>query len=147
MTPRARFGSVLLVVSTLVAGCDRSSRTADVGAPLVPMTTTDGRWSVVAAVSTSGPRSGCVQFKIRDAQGHMVHREQTGASQRMRWEFAWDDADRLWFYSGDIGTSYWERQDDGVWKREEPGVRKRNGDPVPPPPRRIRDHQRRVGLG
>ncbi len=82
----------------------------------------------------------CVAFEIRDAAGKPLHREETGASDRMRWEFQWDDRDRLWMYSGDIGTYRWERRDDGIWSRVESGAA---GD-VPPP--RIKAHHDRTGL-
>jgi hypothetical protein len=31
--------------------------------------------------------------------------------------FLWDDADRVWVYSGDVGTFFWERGDDGEWRK------------------------------
>ncbi len=29
----------------------------------------------------------------------------------------WDEADRVWVYSGDVGTFFWERGDDGEWHK------------------------------
>jgi hypothetical protein len=29
--------------------------------------------------------------------------------------FLWDNEDRVWVYSGDIGTFYWTRNQDGQW--------------------------------
>jgi hypothetical protein len=30
--------------------------------------------------------------------------------------FVWDQSDRVWVYSGDIGTFYWEREKGGTWE-------------------------------
>ncbi len=32
--------------------------------------------------------------------------------------FLWDDADRVWVYSGDIGTFYWEQDAAGTWRKQ-----------------------------
>lgn len=31
--------------------------------------------------------------------------------------FLWDQADRVWVYSGDVGTFFWEHAADGAWNR------------------------------
>lgn len=32
--------------------------------------------------------------------------------------FLWDNEDRVWVYSGDIGTFYWIRKNDNVWEKQ-----------------------------
>jgi hypothetical protein len=58
----------------------------------------------------------CLRIAIRDPNGDALFATQTGASSRMRWRLAWDEANRLWLYGADRGTSYWERQADGRWE-------------------------------
>lgn len=31
--------------------------------------------------------------------------------------FLWDQDDRVWVYSGDLGTFFWELEDTGEWKK------------------------------
>lgn len=32
--------------------------------------------------------------------------------------FLWDDEDRVWVYSGDVGTYFWVRNEEGVWEKK-----------------------------
>jgi hypothetical protein len=128
----------LLAFGALLAGCRR-------GKDSVPgrFTSPSGRYAAVTSVDRSKADMTeylCVAFEIRDATGTLRHREQTGASDVMRWEFEWDDRDRLWMYSGDIGIFRWERQADGTRERSTHEASDRTAPP------RIRYHQDRVGL-
>jgi len=59
----------------------------------------------------------CLKFTIQDADENVLFQEQTGASTTMRWKMAWDEDSRVWLYSSDIGTYYWEQQAEGIWDR------------------------------
>lgn len=50
--------------------------------------------------------------------------------------FLWDDADRVWVYSGDIGTFYWEQDTGGMWRKHTHG--KDGTAPVPPLLKKLR---------
>jgi hypothetical protein len=140
-----RIGFLLAVLIPMaVLGCGPARTTGVADSRPGTVVSPDGRWSVVTSINGNKPSDPCIQLEIRDASGGVVHREQTGESDRMRWEFAWDDEDRLWLYSGDIGTFYWERRD-GIWTRSAVAARARSGDPLLVPPERILDHERRVG--
>lgn len=36
---------------------------------------------------------------------------------RFRTVFLWDNFDRVWVYSGDVGTFFWQQKDDGSWEK------------------------------
>jgi hypothetical protein len=83
----------------------------------------------------------CLRITIRDVEGTELLATQTGASYRMRWRLAWDPVNRLWLYSSDRGTFYWERQGDGRWEER---VVAQVKDP-PAPPAEIRLELERAG--
>ncbi len=60
----------------------------------------------------------CVVFEIRDRAGHVIHAENTRASDRMRWKMSWVSNDRIRLQNSDIGTLHWQRQSDGTWAKE-----------------------------
>lgn len=33
--------------------------------------------------------------------------------------FLWDDKDRVWVYSGDVGVFFWESVSDGIWQKHD----------------------------
>lgn len=35
--------------------------------------------------------------------------------------FLWDSEDRVWVYSGDVGTSYWEKGKESIWVKHSEG--------------------------
>jgi len=43
--------------------------------------------------------------------------------------FLWDKDDRVWVYSGDVGTFFWERINDNYWEKH---VRSENKDVAVP---------------
>ena len=61
----------------------------------------------------------CVVFEIRDGSGRILHTENTGASNTMRWKMAWVANDRIRLESSDIGTYEWKRQANGSWVKEQ----------------------------
>ncbi len=59
----------------------------------------------------------CVKFQIIDSTGRVLYEEQTGASDRMRWNMRWEDNQHVVLDSSDIGTIIWEQQADGSWRK------------------------------
>jgi hypothetical protein len=104
----------LLLACVPVSGCTRRLPP--------PVTSPDGSMVLLTDIehSRKDPVTYlCVVFEIRDASGHVLHAENTGASDRMRWDLSWVSNDRIRLRSSDIGTYYWQRQPDGRWKKEE----------------------------
>lgn len=115
-----------------VAGCRRSGSTST----SAPIASPDGKYSLVTSVNqskTDPTKYLCVILEIHDAQGILVGKVQTGASDRMRWNVAWDSKNRIWLKSADIGTHYCELQADGQWKMFGYAEQKRKGQAPTPP--------------
>ncbi len=55
-------------------------------------------------------------FEIRTKNGELVFRSTDLFYARHITYFLWDNADRVWVYSGDVGTFFWE-QKGGRWKK------------------------------
>ena len=133
---RIRVGHI--AVAALLAGCHHGNDSTP-GRVVSP----SGRYTAVTSVNRSKADMAKylhVGFETRDAAGKLLHRERTGASDRMRWEFEWDANDRLWMHSSDIGTYSWERGADGAWIEVTP----RSSDRMAPP--RLKRHHDRLGL-
>jgi hypothetical protein len=101
----------LIAMFVLLLGC--SQRTA----ALSP----DGSLTLVTTIehSRQDPTAySCVVFEIRDRAGRILHRENTHASDTMRWTMAWESNTRVRLDSSDIGTYRWSRQQDEGWRKE-----------------------------
>ena len=57
------------------------------------------------ATQDGGPAWG---FQVNSTSGATLAAPAERFSQRHRTYFLWDAADRVWVYSGDVGTFYWE---------------------------------------
>ena len=103
----------LLLTALALVACSPASR-------LVSLPSPDGKLTLVAAPqqSTNSRVLHLVVFEIRDQTGKVLHREDTRASDAMRWSMAWVSNERIELKSSDIGTYYWSRQPDGTWKKE-----------------------------
>jgi len=78
---------------------------------------------IVTSVETSkaDPKTYlCVVLEIRDKAGRVLHKENTHASDTMRWNVDWVSTNRIRLVSSDIGNYYWETQADGTWKKVTP---------------------------
>jgi hypothetical protein len=51
---------------------------------------------------------GIVQYELSAADGNQLVHSAERASTYSRWGFVIDEKRRLWFYSGDVGTSLWD---------------------------------------
>jgi hypothetical protein len=106
-----RLVSLLLLLS-LAAGCSR---------PVPPQASPDGSLILAASIERSraaGSKYLCVILEIRDRAGKVLFRENTGASDVMKWNLHWESNTRIKLDSSDIGTYYWNRQPDGSWRKE-----------------------------
>ncbi|HYF61671.1 MAG TPA: hypothetical protein VD886_02590, partial [Herpetosiphonaceae bacterium] len=56
-------------------------------------------------------------FQILDSAQAVVFAAAEEFSLRDTTYFLWDAADRVWVYSGDVGTFFWERGADGAWNK------------------------------
>ena len=104
---------LLLLTALVLVGCSPASRQVSQPSP-------DGKLTLVAfpQQSTNNRVLQLVMFEIRDQAGKVLHREDTRASDAMRWGMAWVSNERIELKSSDIGTYYWSRQHDGTWRKE-----------------------------
>jgi hypothetical protein len=94
----------------LANGCTSKSRT-------IP--SPDGSMEIVTSVeqSRADPTAyPCVIFEIRDKQGRVLYKQNTHASDRMRWNMDWVLTNRIRLVSSDIGTRLWEQETNGNWE-------------------------------
>ena len=106
--------ATLTALVLLIAGC--GSR----GTP-PPIPSPDGSMTLHTRIEQSKAdlvKYLCVIFEIRDRTGRVIHTENTGASDRMRWNLSWVSNDRIRLKSSDIGTYEWKRLSDGTWAKE-----------------------------
>lgn len=105
-------GARLLVLGLLlaIAGCRAAEHQSKSGIYVVSDVLEEdshGRW---------------VRFQIRERTGKVLFVSPSRWAARHRTEFAFDDADRVWVYSSDVGRSVWAHVDGDKWqemKREE----------------------------
>jgi hypothetical protein len=75
----------------------------------------DGLLTLVTSVehSRQDPKTYlCVVFEIRDRSGKVLHRENTHASDTMRWNMVWESNTRVRLDSSDTSTYRWTKQQD-----------------------------------
>jgi hypothetical protein len=101
----------VVIMFALLPGCSRSTTA------LSP----DGSLTLITLVEHShqDPKTYlCVVFEIRDRNGKVLHRENTHASDTMRWNMSWESNTRVRLDSSDIGTYCWTKQRDESWRKE-----------------------------
>jgi hypothetical protein len=54
-------------------------------------------------------------FVVESIAGASVFRCPDAFSVRHTVFFTWDQADRVWVYSGDVGAFYWQLEENGEW--------------------------------
>jgi hypothetical protein len=110
----------LLIVGGLacLTGCRRAPP---------PLYSPDGSMMLVTSIERSrrDPASYlCVVFEIRSTNGATLHRENTRASDTMRWSMSWRGNLKVRLTSGDIGDYEWHKNPDGTWTKSEPDLNK-----------------------
>lgn len=99
----------LVVCGMLVAGgCGRTRNTPGGGSATTPITSPGtyrmtGAGQLVVRVDSAG----IVRFKVIAPDGRTLTEPDDRPSAYSRWILCSDDRDRVWLYSGDIGTFVW----------------------------------------
>ena len=57
-----------------------------------------------------------IRFQVRERGGKVAFVSPTRWAARHFTEYAFDDADRIWFCSSDVGTSVWVHVEDNEWE-------------------------------
>jgi hypothetical protein len=107
----------LAVAGLIICSCRNATEQRNGDLPRA-IPSPDGQFLLVIDVNQSQADLGkylCLQLVIQDSSRSPVYQEQTGASSTARWEVTWDDDNRVWLYSADIGTYYWEQRTDNTW--------------------------------
>ena len=121
----------------LACGVERTvvdpESTATADGPAVP--SPSGRYAL-RVVRTEPER---LDFEVLDAGGEALFRSDERFDDRSRTMFLWDADGRVWVYSGDVGTFFWERgTTPDVWRRH---VYADSDVPAPPALREARPGQ------
>lgn len=78
----------------------------------------------------------CIAKIEKDGQKpKVVYCSKDDFATRFKLYFLWDDSDRVWVYSSDIGTFYWARVTDDLWEKHVHG-----DNDIPPPAIIQREH-------
>ena len=80
-----------------------------------------GRY-IVSAVFEEDNQGRWLRFQVRERAGKVLFVSPERWAAPHNTEYAFDDADRVWLYSSDVGTSVWAHVDGDKWqkmKREE----------------------------
>jgi hypothetical protein len=80
---------------------------------------TSGRY-VPSTILEEDNQGRWIRFQVRERSGHVVFISPTRWAARHRTEYAFDDTERIWFYSSDVGTSVWRHIDDDRWEEMKP---------------------------
>lgn len=105
------------LVAVVVMNCNNSVNAQFVAYPGSPAVSPSGRF-VLKVFETEISGSDHVYFEVseRDTQ-KLVLRSKNRYRTRDAIYILWGREDRVWLYSGDVGTFWWTRQPSGVWKR------------------------------
>lgn len=116
MMRKLPFLSLILTLFGLLVACQ--TYPPEVALPDRPATSPSGQYQLEVIESQ---RLSSWNFVIKDQNGVEIHQSYDPAdwySYHHTTYFVWDAADRVWVYSGDVGTFYWERQPDGRWLKK-----------------------------
>ncbi|MGH8909166.1 MAG: hypothetical protein ACRD0K_22400 [Egibacteraceae bacterium] len=131
--PRRRIAFALvlsLLVTVGVSACQRGEtqmRQDDdvLATPDHPVTSPSGRYAleVLSGRVTTGAPQGSVmvaRFRISEVGGKVLYEDDTDYTLLHTTFFLWaDDTDQAWVYSGDVGTTYLERDATGAWTKHD----------------------------
>ena len=83
-----------------------------------PATSPSGRF-ILSIVARDSERPYELDFTITDTRGELLYSSDKTFNNRSVTIFLWDDEDRVWVYSGDIGTYIWQQGDtETEWQSE-----------------------------
>lgn len=107
------FGLILLALLLLISCTERGNETmpVDVATTETSLQSPSGRY--LLHVNEVDVGNDTMQFfDIQLPDGSVVFTAAEQYSKRHRTFFVWDEADRVWVYSGDVGTYVWTNQGD-----------------------------------
>ena len=113
--------SCFLILS-VATGCDHKDDKAEFEALLgKPCRSPSGKYILDVDLRESSTEGKFYTFRILAAgndQDPDVRFESTDRffARHTTW-FFWDSMDRVWVYSGDVGTSYWQLDEQDVWAK------------------------------
>jgi len=122
---------VLLVglVAVAVMGCGEQSR-AEGGRMSVDESNTSSRVATLEREASSpsgrfrlrvvvpdGSKPTLHSFEVLDRVGNPVFAASQLFDDRSMTYWLWDDEDRVWVYSGDLGTFFWQQVAGGDWRQ------------------------------
>ena len=134
--------AAVLVLTACGGGGDRVSRADEsrFATPERGVASPSGRFRLGVVTGEYSGEDGTGEFwriQIRDRDGRLVLDSRERFSARFNTEVLWDERlDRAWVNSSDVGTSYWDRTDEGQWRREGLNPEK-IWRATPPPPKLI----------
>lgn len=104
-----------LIGVALCANCIRISSDQGVASPGHPQLSPSGKYLLQIVEGFDG-KVYYNEFEILSAASKEVLFK---SNERFRTRdtlfFLWDNEDKVWVYSGDLGTFYWVRKDDNLW--------------------------------
>lgn len=82
-----------------------------------PAVSPSGNYTLVVLTGNDGGVD-FQSFQILNQDGELVYASQDRYATRHTTYFLWDQDDRVWVYSGDLGTFFWQRNPDtGDWEK------------------------------
>lgn len=110
--------ALLLIVSLLVSACGEEYLSPHdfVATSEKPALSPSGKF-ILAVLPADDEKSHAYRFQIRDPTSHPLFTSQDRFMARHRTYFLWDQSDRIWVYSGDVGTFFWELKNDTIWEK------------------------------
>ncbi len=118
---RLLYIGVLAIVVLLSASCIGRNTSRDSELPKEvaevghPASSPSGKYELhVIADKTKKPTE--LSFEVKTKNGDVVFHSTDAFSDRHMTYFLWDEADRVWVYSGDLGTFFWE-QNQNNWQK------------------------------
>ncbi len=89
--------------------------TSEVATAEQPLPSPSGRYKL-SVVMTEVNGEPVQYFQIKDAGDVVVFACQERFTARDTTYMLWDEAERVWVYSGDVGTYFWEQSEDmAIW--------------------------------
>lgn len=109
---------LVLIMSLLVSACEDKYQSSHdfVATPEKPALSPSGKF-ILAVLPADDEKVHAYRFQIRDPMDHPLFTSQDRFMARHRTYFLWDQADRIWVYSGDVGTFFWELKNDTAWEK------------------------------
>jgi hypothetical protein len=111
--------ALLAGLSLLLGGCLGASLAPFEASVRHPATSPSGRYRLVVQAGGDAANGPYQRFEVYPARqpAEKLFAAPEHFRTRDRTYFVWDRADRVWVYSGDVGTFYWERRTATAWEK------------------------------